>query len=165
MIFPRTAARPSASGYAPKPDNPGRWVDQMGLDPAGYGTHSGRPTEATLIFRRTKNLRAAARSLEAQIDSTVSRRPCASRFAACSRSLPQSSHIGALPTRLPSARVVAYSEARLWQWIEEGSSRVPSDGGSSAGARESQELRRRSGERHHRRVDAQCGRQRWIGAK
>lgn len=35
-----------------------RWVEQLGLDPAEYGTHSIRRTKATLIYRRTKNLRA-----------------------------------------------------------------------------------------------------------
>ena len=35
-----------------------RWVAMVGLDPADYGTHSLRRTKATLIYRRTKNLRA-----------------------------------------------------------------------------------------------------------
>ena len=35
------------------------WVSQIGLDPTFYGTHSLRRTKATLIYRRTKNLRAA----------------------------------------------------------------------------------------------------------
>jgi len=35
-----------------------RWVAIAGLDPADYGTHSLRRTKATLIYRRTKNLRA-----------------------------------------------------------------------------------------------------------
>jgi site-specific recombinase XerC len=30
----------------------------VGLDPAGYGTHSLRRIKVTLIYRRTKNLRA-----------------------------------------------------------------------------------------------------------
>jgi len=30
----------------------------IGLDPADYGTHSLRRTKATLIYRRTRNLRA-----------------------------------------------------------------------------------------------------------
>ena len=30
----------------------------MGLDPARYGTHSLRRTKATLIYKRTKNIRA-----------------------------------------------------------------------------------------------------------
>jgi integrase len=34
------------------------WVSEIGLDPAPYGTHSLRRTKATLIYRRTKNLRA-----------------------------------------------------------------------------------------------------------
>ena len=36
----------------------GYWVDELGLDRAAYGTHSVRSTKATLIYRRTKNLRA-----------------------------------------------------------------------------------------------------------
>src|ERR1039458_3479183 len=35
-----------------------RWVDSIGLNPADYGTHTMRRTKATLIYRRTKNLRA-----------------------------------------------------------------------------------------------------------
>jgi integrase len=37
----------------------GSWVASIGLDPAAYGTHSLRRTKATLIYRRTRNLRAA----------------------------------------------------------------------------------------------------------
>ena len=36
----------------------GHWVDELGLDRADDGTHSMRRTQATLIYRRTKNLRA-----------------------------------------------------------------------------------------------------------
>jgi len=36
----------------------GQWVDELGLDPSAYATHSMRRTKATLIYRRTKNLRA-----------------------------------------------------------------------------------------------------------
>jgi integrase len=36
----------------------GSWVASIGLDPAAYGTHSLRRTKATLIYRRTRNLRA-----------------------------------------------------------------------------------------------------------
>jgi len=35
-----------------------RWVGSIGLDPSAYGTHTMRRTKATLIYRRTKNLRA-----------------------------------------------------------------------------------------------------------
>ena len=34
------------------------WVKDIGLDWTEYGTHSMRRTKATLIYRRTKNLRA-----------------------------------------------------------------------------------------------------------
>jgi len=34
------------------------WVALIGLDPRDYGTHSLRRTKATLIYRRTRNLRA-----------------------------------------------------------------------------------------------------------
>ena len=35
-----------------------RWVALMGGDPREYGSHSIRRTNATLIYWRTKNLRA-----------------------------------------------------------------------------------------------------------
>ena len=44
----------------------GRWVVEIGLDPAAYGTHSIRRTKAALIYRRTKNLRAVQLLLEAR---------------------------------------------------------------------------------------------------
>lgn len=34
------------------------WVTATGLDPTSYGTHTMRRTKASLIYRRTKNLRA-----------------------------------------------------------------------------------------------------------
>jgi integrase len=36
----------------------GEWIASIGLDPLKYGTHSLRRTKATLIYRRTGNLRA-----------------------------------------------------------------------------------------------------------
>ncbi len=48
------------------------WVSQIGLDPAFYGTHSLRRTKATLIYRRTKNLRAVQLLLgHKSLESTV----------------------------------------------------------------------------------------------
>ena len=48
------------------------WVKELGLDPAEYGTHSMRRTEATLIYRRTKNLRAVQLLLgHSKLESTV----------------------------------------------------------------------------------------------
>jgi integrase len=48
------------------------WVDDIGLDPDVYGTHSLRRTKATLIYRRTKNLRAVQLLLgHSNVESTV----------------------------------------------------------------------------------------------
>jgi integrase len=50
----------------------GSWVAAIGLDPAAYGTHSLRRTKATLIYRRTKNLRAVQLLLgHTKLESTV----------------------------------------------------------------------------------------------
>jgi integrase len=50
----------------------GSWVDQLGLDAASYGTHTLRRTKATLICRRTKNLRAVQLLLgHTKLESTV----------------------------------------------------------------------------------------------
>ena len=48
------------------------WVASIGLDPSAYGTHSLRRTKATLIYRRTGNLRAVQLLLgHAKLESTV----------------------------------------------------------------------------------------------
>ena len=48
------------------------WVSSIGLDSTAYGTHSMRRTKATLIYRRTKNLRAVQLLLgHSKLDSTV----------------------------------------------------------------------------------------------
>lgn len=49
-----------------------RWVTEIGLDPALYGTHSLRRTKASLIYRRTKNIRAVQLLLgHTKLESTV----------------------------------------------------------------------------------------------
>ena len=48
------------------------WIASIGLDPHLYGTHSLRRTKATLIYRRTGNLRAVQLLLgHSKIESTV----------------------------------------------------------------------------------------------
>jgi integrase len=48
------------------------WLIGVGLDPHVYGTHSLRRTKATLIYRRTGNLRAVQLLLgHTKIESTV----------------------------------------------------------------------------------------------
>ena len=50
----------------------GQWIAAIGLDPTFFGTHSLRRTKATLIYRRTGNLRAAQLLLgHTKIESTV----------------------------------------------------------------------------------------------
>ncbi|WP_340124622.1 tyrosine-type recombinase/integrase [Methylobacter svalbardensis] len=48
------------------------WVKSIGLNPAAYGTHTMRRTKATLVYRRTKNLRAVQLLLgHSKLESTV----------------------------------------------------------------------------------------------
>lgn len=48
------------------------WVQELGLDPCAYGTHSMRRTKATLIYRKTHNLRAVQLLLRhTKLESTV----------------------------------------------------------------------------------------------
>ena len=49
-----------------------RWIREIGLDASAYGTHTLRRTKASLIYRRTKNLRAVELLLgHAKLESTV----------------------------------------------------------------------------------------------
>lgn len=48
------------------------WVSSIGLDPVSYGTHTMRRTKASLIYRRTKNIRAVQILLgHTKLESTV----------------------------------------------------------------------------------------------
>ena len=48
------------------------WVASIGLDPTAYRTHTMRRTKASLIYRRTKNLRAVQLLLgHTKLESTV----------------------------------------------------------------------------------------------
>ena len=48
------------------------WVTEIGLDAGAYGTHTMRRTKASLIYRRTKNLRAVQLLLgHSKLESTV----------------------------------------------------------------------------------------------
>ncbi|MES2407323.1 MAG: tyrosine-type recombinase/integrase [Pseudomonadota bacterium] len=49
-----------------------QWVASVGLDSTAYGTHTMRRTKATLIYKRTKNLRAVQLLLgHTKLESTV----------------------------------------------------------------------------------------------
>lgn len=59
-------------GPASTPEFLGTGLMNWGLDRADYGTHSMRRTKATLIYRRTKNLRAVQLLLgHSKLESTV----------------------------------------------------------------------------------------------
>jgi len=48
------------------------WVSSIGLNPSDYGTHSLRRTKPTLIYKRTKNIRAIQLLLgHTKLESTV----------------------------------------------------------------------------------------------
>jgi site-specific recombinase XerD len=48
------------------------WVTEIGLDPSAYGTHTMRRTKASMIYRRTKNLRAVQLLLgHSKLENTV----------------------------------------------------------------------------------------------
>jgi integrase len=49
-----------------------RWIAELDVDAAAYGTHSIRRTKASLIYKRTKNLRAVQLLLgHTKLESTV----------------------------------------------------------------------------------------------
>jgi integrase len=65
-----TASMPSSTSI----DRPivHSWIKQIGLEPAAYGTHSMRRTKVSLIYKRTKNLRAVQLLLgHTKLESTV----------------------------------------------------------------------------------------------
>ena len=65
----RISSHLSTRQYARRVNN---WVKGIGLDPAEYGTHSMRRIKASLIYRRTKNLRAVQILLgHTKMESTV----------------------------------------------------------------------------------------------
>lgn len=48
------------------------WIEEIGLDPTVYDTHTIRRTKASLIYRRTKNIRAVQLLLgHTKLESTV----------------------------------------------------------------------------------------------
>jgi integrase len=69
-LFPGRRGKPMTTRqYARLLD---RWLAEIGLEPALFGTHSLRRTKATLIYRRTGNLRAVQLLLgHSKIESTV----------------------------------------------------------------------------------------------
>jgi integrase len=49
-----------------------RWVEGIGLDPTDYGTYSMRRSKASMIYKKTKNLKAVQILLgHSKVESTV----------------------------------------------------------------------------------------------
>ena len=71
-LFPSRRSGPTHISTRQYPKIVSRWIDGVGLDSAAYGTHSLRRTKASLIYRRTKNLRAVQLLLgHTKLESTV----------------------------------------------------------------------------------------------
>ena len=69
MAWIATSPHLSTRQYARIVDS---WVQQLGLDTTSYDTQTLRRTKATLIYRRTKNLRAVQLLLgHTKLGSTV----------------------------------------------------------------------------------------------
>ncbi|QIR16297.1 tyrosine-type recombinase/integrase [Shewanella aestuarii] len=67
---PRRIGKPISYHYYTTMVN--RWVTDIGLDKSQYGTHSLRRTKASLIYAKTKNLRAIQLLLgHAKLESTI----------------------------------------------------------------------------------------------
>jgi integrase len=72
FLFPSRIHDPPCLGTRQYARNLGRWVCELGLDRSDSGTHSMQRTKATLIYRRTKNLRAVQLLLgHSKLESTV----------------------------------------------------------------------------------------------
>jgi integrase len=72
FLFPSRVSKIAAPWHQAVRANVDHWVAEIGLDPNSYGTHSMRRTKASLIYRRTKNLRAVQLLLgHTKLESTV----------------------------------------------------------------------------------------------
>src|SRR5205814_1593385 len=72
FLFPSPVAARPRCGPRQYSRIVGSWVNSIGLDAAAYGTHSMRRTKATMIYRRTRNLRAVQLLLgHTKLESTV----------------------------------------------------------------------------------------------
>ena len=72
LPVPQSTPGVAAPGYTSIRPDRRRWISEAGLDSTGYGTRSIRRTKPTLIYRRTKNLRAVQLLLgHTKLESTV----------------------------------------------------------------------------------------------
>ncbi|MFT4924238.1 MAG: integrase [Phenylobacterium sp.] len=72
FLFPSNRGKNNRISYHSYSRLVKRWVSMIGLDATRYGTHSMRRTKASLIYNRTKNLRAIQLRLgHSKLESTV----------------------------------------------------------------------------------------------
>ncbi len=71
-LFPSSRKQGKAISYSCYATIIRRWATELGYDPYLYGTHSMRRTKATLIYARTKNIRAVQLLLgHVKLDNTI----------------------------------------------------------------------------------------------
>ncbi|NRD75436.1 tyrosine-type recombinase/integrase [Shewanella sp. VB17] len=71
-IFPSPRKQGKSMSYSCYATIIRRWAAQLGYDPYLYGTHSMRRTKATMIYARTKNIRAVQLLLgHVKLDNTI----------------------------------------------------------------------------------------------
>lgn len=71
-LFPSSRKPDNAMSYSHYLKIIRRWATKLGYDPYLYGTHSMRRTKATLIYARTKNIRAVQLLLgHVKLDNTI----------------------------------------------------------------------------------------------
>ena len=71
-IFPSPRRKGKSMSYSNYATIIRRWVTELGYDPYLYCTHSMRRTKATLIYARTKNIRAVQLLLgHVKLDNTI----------------------------------------------------------------------------------------------
>ncbi|CAK3293275.1 Integrase [Vibrio crassostreae] len=58
FLFPSQRRKHKAISYSYYRSLVRKWASNLGLDPNLYGTHSMRRTKATLVYAKTKNIRA-----------------------------------------------------------------------------------------------------------
>ncbi|QDE32010.1 tyrosine-type recombinase/integrase [Shewanella polaris] len=72
FVFPSPRLKQQSISYSYYRYIVRKWASDLGLDPTLYGTHSMRRTKATLVYAKTKNIRAVQLLLgHTKVDNTI----------------------------------------------------------------------------------------------
>lgn len=72
FLYPSQRRNQKAISYSYYRSLVRKWASNLGLDPNLYGTHSMRRTKATLVYAKTKNIRAVQLLLgHTKVDNTI----------------------------------------------------------------------------------------------